>query len=97
MIVSTFISAIATILHTVINIYIWVIITAAIVSWVRPDPYNQIVQLLYRVTEPAYAFVRRFIPTVFGGIDIAPIIILLALQFLDLFLVRLLLEFASSI
>ncbi|MBE2984714.1 YggT family protein [Campylobacter sp. RM9344] len=97
MIVSTFISAIATILHTVINIYIWVIIAAAIVSWVRPDPYNQIVQLLYRVTEPAYAFVRRFIPTVFGGIDIAPIIILLALQFLDLFLVRLLLEFASSI
>ena len=40
-----------------INIYIWVIIIAALLSFVNPDPYNPIVQFLYRITNPAYAFV----------------------------------------
>ncbi|EAU00720.3 YggT family protein [Campylobacter curvus] len=97
MILSTFISAIADILHMVINIYIWVIIISALLSWVRPDPYNQVVQLLWRLTEPVYAFIKRFIPTVFGGIDLAPLIVLLALEFLDRFLIKLLFALASSI
>ena len=97
MILSTFLSAVATILHTVINVYIWVIIAAALISWVRPDPYNQIVQLLYRLTEPVYDRLRRLVPTVIGGVDLAPIIVLLALQFTDLFFVRLLHEFAASL
>jgi len=53
---------------------------------VQPDPYNPIVQMLYRLTEPAYALVRRVIPTVFGGMDLAPLILILALQFLEIFL-----------
>ena len=97
MILSTFLSAVATILHTVINVYIWVIIAAALISWVRPDPYNQIVQLLYRLTEPVDDRLRRLVPTVIGGVDLAPIIVLLALQFTDLFFVRLLHEFAASL
>ena len=97
MILYTFLSAVATILHTVINVYIWVIIAAALISWVRPDPYNQIVQLLYRLTEPVYERLRRLVPTVIGGVDLAPIIVLLALQFADLFFVRLLHEFAASL
>ncbi|MDO5046875.1 YggT family protein [Campylobacter sp.] len=97
MILSTLISAVASILQMVVQIYIWVIIISAIVSWVRPDPYNPIVQLLYRLTEPVYALIRRFIPTVFGGIDLAPIIVLLALKFIELFFIRLLFEFAASI
>lgn len=97
MVLATFIQAIAQILSMVINIYIWVIIISALISWVRPDPYNPIVQILYRLTEPVYAFVRRFIPTVFGGIDIAPIIILVALQFINLFFVKLLFGLASSV
>ncbi|WP_295148057.1 YggT family protein [uncultured Campylobacter sp.] len=97
MILSTFLSAVATILHTVINVYIWIIIAAALISWVRPDPYNQIVQLLYRLTEPVYERLRRLVPTIVGGVDLAPIIVLLALQFTDLFFVRLLHEFAASL
>ena len=81
----------------VINIYIWVIIISALLSWVNPDPSNPIVQILRRLTEPAYAFVRRYIPTVIGGIDLSPIIIILALQFLDLFLVRILFNLARSL
>ena len=97
MILSTFLFTVATILHTVINVYIWVIIAAALISWVRPDPYNQIVQLLYRLTEPVYERLRRLVPTIVGGVDLAPIIVLLALQFTDLFFVRLLHEFAASL
>jgi len=97
MILSTFIQALAQILHMVISIYIWVVIIAALVSWVRPDPYNPIVQTLYRLTEPVYAWIRRYIPTVVGGIDLAPLIVIIGLQFIDLFLVKLLFELAAGL
>ena len=51
--------------------------------------------LLYRLTEPVYGAIRRVIPTVFGGIDIAPIIVLLSLQFIDRFFVRLMFAYAA--
>ncbi|HEC1783057.1 TPA: YggT family protein [Campylobacter lari] len=75
----------------VIEIYVWIIIIAALISWVRPDPYNPIVQILYRLTNPAYAFVRRFIPTTIGSIDLAPLIIILGLKFIQIFLSNLIL------
>lgn len=95
--VSILIEAIAQILSMVITIYTWVIIIAALITWVKPDPYNPIVQILSRLTEPVYAWLRRFIPTVVGGVDIAPIIVIIALQFINLFLVRLLFSLAASI
>ena len=73
-------------LITIISLYKWVIIISALLSWVQPDPYNPIVQMLYRLTEPAYSMVRRYIPTVFGGMDMAPLILIFALQFLEIFL-----------
>ncbi|RXJ89270.1 hypothetical protein CRV01_11695 [Arcobacter sp. CECT 8983] len=82
-------SSVFTVVLSIIFLYKWVIIISAILSWVRPDPYNPIVQMLYRLTEPAYNLVRRFIPTVFGGMDFAPIILIFALIFLETFLGRL--------
>lgn len=82
------------ILNSLINVYIWVLIIAALLSWVRPDPYNSIVQILYRLTEPAYKLVRRF-PTVFNGIDLAPLILIIALQVISVILVNLLNSLAS--
>jgi len=70
------------IIISLINVYIWVIIIAALLSFVNPDPFNPIVQFLYRVTNPAYAFVRRYIPTNIGGLDFAPLIIIIGLQVL---------------
>jgi YggT family protein len=93
---STFIEAVAVILDQVITLYIWVVIAAAVISWFRPDPYNPIVQIIYRLTEPVYAFIRRYVPTSFQGIDFAPIIVLLALQFFKLFFIKLLINFAQS-
>jgi len=82
--------ALAQLVHTVINIYIWVIIIAAFLSFVRPDPYNPIVQTLYRLTEPAFTFVRRKLPfVVVSGIDLSPIVIILSLQFIDTFVMKL--------
>jgi len=78
--------AFSTLLISIISLYKWVVIISAILSWVRPDPYNPIVQMLYRLTEPAYAFIRRYIPTVFGGMDMAPLILIFGLQFLEIFL-----------
>lgn len=79
-------SSVITVVLGIIFLYKWVIIISAILSWVKPDPNNPIVQMLYRLTEPAYAFVRRYIPTVFGGMDLAPIILIFALIFLETFL-----------
>jgi YggT family protein len=83
-------SSILTVLFSVIFLYKWVVIISALLSWVRPDPYNPIVQMLYRLTEPVYAKIRNIIPTTFGGIDLAPIILIFALIFLETFLQKIL-------
>jgi len=69
-----------------INIYIWVIIVSALLSFVNPDPYNPIVQFLRRVTQPAYSFVRKFIKTDFNGMDLAPLVIVITLQVIIIFI-----------
>ena len=97
MILSTFVEAIAQILNMVLNIYIWVVIISALITWVKPDPYNPIVQILRRLTEPVYEYMRRYIPTVISGIDLAPIILIIALQFIDLFAIKLLFSIASGL
>ena len=97
MILSTLFSAVANILSIIVNVYTWIIIAAALVSWVKPDPSSPIVQLLYRLTDPVYSFIRRYIKTEFNGIEFAPLIVLLALQFLSQFLIRLLFVFAASL
>ncbi len=77
-------------LVTVIQLYMWVVIIASILSFVRPDPNNQLVQILYKLTQPAFDFVREKMPfVVFSGIDLSPLVIILALQFVSSLLTRL--------
>jgi YggT family protein len=67
-----------------LDLYSYVIIAAALISWVSPDPRNPIVQFLHRVTEPVLAPVRRMLPPwKTGGLDLSPVIVLLAIQFID--------------
>jgi len=96
-VLGNFIIAVAKIIHIVLNIYMWVIIARALISWVNPDPYNQIVQFLYRVTEPVLAQVRRWLPFGRMGIDISPIIVILVIYFLDEFLIKSMIELAVSL
>ncbi len=72
-------------------LYIWIIIIASFLSFVRPDPHNPIVQILYRLTEPAFSFVRKKLPfVVFSGIDLSPLVIIFGLQFIDILIRNLL-------
>jgi len=87
-ILGNFLNALATILDIGLKIYMWVIIIRAIISWVTPDPYNPIVTFLYRATEPVLYRVRRWLPLRGLGIDVSPIIVILAIIFLQAFLVR---------
>ena len=82
--------------HSLITVYIWVLIIAALLSWVRPDPNNPIVQILYRLTEPAYALVRRYIPTTFNGIDLAPLVLIIGLNVVDILFINILSSIAYS-
>lgn len=66
-----------------LDVYMWVVIAAAVVTWVNPDPSNPIVRFLYGVTEPIYHRIRRLIPTNFGGLDIAPMLLLVAIVFVQ--------------
>lgn len=94
-VLGNFIAAMAHILDTVLTIYMWIIIIRAVLSWVNPDPYNPIVRFIHQVTEPVMYRVRRWIPIGGFGIDFSPIIILLAIVFLQSFLVSSLLELAN--
>ena len=53
--IDALISSFLTIFFSVIFLYKWIVIISALLTWVRPDPYNPIVQMLYRLTEPVYA------------------------------------------
>lgn len=67
-----------------LNLYSWVIIAAALITWVSPDPRNPIVKFLRQVTEPVLAPVRRVLPPwKTGGLDFSPLIVIIAIQFVE--------------
>jgi YggT family protein len=96
-ILSNFLVATAVVVNAVLNIYWWIIIASAVLSWVNPDPYNPIVRFLRSATEPVMYRVRRVLPLAFGGVDFTPIVVLLAITFLQVFLVKTLYQLAASI
>lgn len=87
-VLSNLLQALAVILDIVLTIYMWVIIIRALLSWVNPDPYNPIVQFLHSITEPVLYRVRKALPMPGMGLDLSPIIVLLAIIFLQSFLVK---------
>lgn len=96
-VVSNLLIAIARILDIALTIYMWLIIGRAIISWVSPDPYNTIVRFLYATTEPVLYSIRRRLPVSFGGFDFSPIIVILAIIFIQIFLVNSLTQFAVGL
>ena len=96
-VIGNFLMALAQVLDIILNIYMWVIIIAALISWVTPDPYNPIVRFLYRATEPVLRPIRRTIGTALGGIDVSPIIAILGIMFLRYFIVRSLIDIAARL
>jgi YggT family protein len=96
-ILSNFLTAIAKVLDILLSIFMWIVIARAVLSWVSPDPYNPIVRFINKVTEPVLYQIRRRIPVSFGGIDFSPIIVFLAIIFLQRFVVHSLYELAQTL
>ncbi|MBU1090404.1 MAG: YggT family protein [Candidatus Omnitrophica bacterium] len=87
--ISNFLVALARVLEILLTIVYWLILIRALINWVNPDPYNPIVQFLYKTTEPILYPIRKMLPfTVRIGVDISPIIAFLGIIFLKSFLVR---------
>lgn len=95
---ANFISTVATILNSILGLYFWVIIAAAVLSWVNPDPYNPIVRIVRGLTEPVLYRIRKWLPFVyFSGIDLSPVVLLLAIEFVRGFVIRSLAMLAAGI
>ncbi|MFH1397644.1 MAG: YggT family protein [Candidatus Omnitrophota bacterium] len=94
-ILSNLLTALAQILDVVFSILYWLILIRALISWVQPDPYNPIVQFLYKTTEPILYPIRKILPLDFKfGIDISPVVAFLLILFFKSFLIRTLLDLA---
>ena len=92
------IKALAVVLDTVLTLYFWVVIISALLTWVRPDPYNPIVRTLYALTEPVYYRIRKFLPfTYMAGIDFSPIVVLLVIKLIEIAVVNSLYQYAMRL
>ncbi len=96
-VIGNLLNAIAQVIDIFLTVYMYIVIARAILSWVSPDPYNQIVQFLYKITEPVFYYIRRALPIGGIGIDIAPIIVIVGIIFLKSFLVQTLHQFAVKL
>ena len=95
-VINNFFTALASIVYYALELYIYVIIARALISWVSPDPWNPIVQFLTRATEPALAPIRRLIGWRLG-IDLSPIVLILILIFLQKFIVPSLMQIGGAV
>ncbi len=86
---------VARILGGLLNLYFWIVIVSALVTWVRPDPYNPIVRTLRALTEPMIYQVRRLLPfTYANGMDFSPLVVLIAIELVNNILVKTILDYA---
>ena len=96
-----FLYALAVVIKMALGIFFWFVIARVILSWVNPNPYNdfvnQIIRAIYTITDPVLYRVRAMIPLNFGGIDFSPIVVILGIEFLQIFLVRSLLEISQRL
>jgi len=89
--ISNLFAAVAALLNIILTILYWLILIRALISWINPDPNNQIVQFLYKTTEPILYPIRSRLSLQIG-LDISPIIAFLIIIFLRSFLVKTLLD-----
>ena len=78
---------ISQVLEQILTVYFWIVIVAALLSWVEPNPYNPIVRFLYSVTEPVFDWIRERLPVFFAGIDFSPLVVIFAIKFLQVYLI----------
>ena len=90
--------AIARVMDTLLTLYFWVVIISALLTWVRPDPYNPVVRTLNALTEPVLYRIRKWLPfTYISGLDLSPIVVLIAIQLVQSIVVRSLFQYAAML
>jgi YggT family protein len=91
----TLIGGLANIINLAFQIYIFIVIARALISWVSPDPYNPIVRFLHNATDPVLYRLRSLLPFLQAGtFDFSPIVLLLLLSVLQQFVVSSLMQLA---
>ena len=88
-----FLRSLALLVSLLFNVVFFIIVIRIILSWVNPDPYNEIVQIIHRISEPILAPFRK-LPLQMGGIDFSPIIAFVVLSVLKSFIVNILYQLA---
>ena len=97
-VVANTMSAIALVLGSLLSLYFWIVIIAAVLTWVRPDPYNPIVRTLRTLTEPVFYRVRKWLPfTYSSGMDFSPVVVLLAIELFNRIVVASLAQYAMTL
>ena len=92
-----FVETIAELIDMLLTAYLIIVFARAVISWVNPDPYNGIVRFLYQATEPVFRAVRRRLPLLTGaGIDFTPMVVILAILFLQRFVLPVLVHFTRG-
>lgn len=92
-----FFRSLATMMDMIFNILYFLLVLRIIMSWINPDPYNQFVQIIYRITDPILNLIRRWIPLHIGMLDFTPIIAFILLAFLKSFIVGTLISISNRI
>ena len=95
--VANLLVAVAQILDYVLWAYAWILLGRVLISYINADPNNPLIRFLYNVTEPVLERVRVKLPLSTGGFDFSPIVVWLAVMFLQRFLVRSLYDLAQVI
>ena len=97
-VVANTMSAIALVLGSLLSLYFWIVIIAAVLTWVRPDPYNPIVRTLRALTEPVFYRVRKWLPfTYSSGMDFSPVVVLLAIELFNRIVINSLAQYAMTL
>lgn len=94
-VLGNFLNAVAWILDNLITVYIFIIVIHALLSWVRPDPFNPIVRALATISNFLLDPIRRLVPMHSLGVDLSPMIAILFLWFTRMFVVQTLRELAA--
>jgi YggT family protein len=89
-------SALYQVVNLVFQIYIFIVIARALVSWVNPDPYNPIVRFLYNATDPVLDRMKRILPLQFRGIDLSPVALLILLSVVEQMLLVIIVQLSGS-
>ncbi len=91
-----FLLAVAGVVDLVFSVYVLILVARVLLTWVNPAPHNPIIRFIQLVTDPVLYRIQRLVPLQFAGIDFSPMVLLLALSFVQRLIVEVLRSFAHS-